>query len=376
MRGGIETWLMHVLRHIDRELLQFDFLVHTDKPCPYDEEARDLGVRIIPCERPSRPLQYRRRLHQILAEYGPYDIVHSHVHFYSGLVLQIAQGAGVRARVCHSHVGVLPEDSAAGPVRRAYLQMSRALLYGAATAGLACSREAAQALYGERWESDPRWNLLYYGIDLEPFRAPLDATVREELGLEPDALVVAHIGRFEEQKNHRFLVQILKSLVAIEPRVQLLSIGAGSLEREIKGMVAEGGLSDRVVFAGLRADVPRILRNAVDAFVLPSLCEGLGLVALEAQAAGVPAILADTVPIEAEVVGELITRASLSDSSDEWAITILEVLRRPRSMGPAAALAQVDAGPFNILRSVDHLSRFYQVMSNPTKRRRQAVAAV
>lgn len=128
-RGGVETWLMHVLRHIDRDRFQMDFLVHTTKPCDFDDEIRALGSQVIPCLHPSRPFVYARNLRRLLREHGPYDVVHSHVHHYSGWTLRIAHQAGVPVRVAHSHSDTFSVQAAAGLVRRGYLRLMRTLIH-------------------------------------------------------------------------------------------------------------------------------------------------------------------------------------------------------------------------------------------------------
>ena len=364
VHGGIETWLMHVLRHTDRAQFQMDFLVHTTTPCPYDDEVRALGGRIIPCTDPARLWSYARNFRRILRECGPYDIVHSHVHHFSGVTLRLAHAAGVPVRIAHSHVGVMPEDTAPGLLRRGYLKLMHRWISRYATVGFAASRQAAAALFGADWESDTRWKVLYYGIDLAPFHAGADRSVRAEVGLPDDAFVVGHVGRFEEQKNHRFLLEIARGIVNLEPRTFLLLIGAGSLRPEIERRVTELGLASHVIFAGLRADVPRVLCSAVGCLVMPSLCEGLGLAVVEAQAAGVPSVLADTIPPEADVVPSLVTRVRLSDPPAVWAKAVLATRDRPQPVAPNQALALVEASPFNIRQGVGELERRYLAVVN------------
>jgi glycosyltransferase involved in cell wall biosynthesis len=358
-RGGIETWLMHILRHADRERFQMDFLVHTAQPCPYDEEVRALGGNIIPCLHPARPWSYAQNFRHALATHGKYDIVHSHVQHYNGYVLRLARRAGVPVRIAHSHVDVMPEDVAPSLLRRAYLATGKRWICFHATIGLACSGVAADALFGKAWRSDARLSLLYYGIDPEPFRADANGSVKAELGLPPDTFVIGHVGRFDEQKNHRFLLEIIHDIAKAEPRSRLLLIGVGSLQPAIKRRAAELGLASRVIFAGLRSDVPRVLRGAVDAFVMPSFYEGLGIAALEAQAAGVPSFLADTIPPEADVVPQLVKRLSLSQPAGAWATALLAARREPRPVSPAEALAAVERSPFNICKGVAELQQVY-----------------
>ena len=227
-RGGVETWLMHVLRHIDRERFQMDFMVHTAKPCSYDNEVRALGGRILPCLHPNRPWRYARNFRRIVAAYGPYDIVHSHVHHYSGYTLRLAQRAGIPIRIAHSHNDASPQDISPSPLRWIYLTTTKRFIRRYATIGLAASGKAAEALFGREWQRSSFCRLLYYGIDLAPFRAKADPSVRAALQLSPDAFVIGHVGRFDEQKNHRFLLEIFRHVADADPRTRLMLIGDGA----------------------------------------------------------------------------------------------------------------------------------------------------
>ena len=228
-RGGLETWLMHVLRNIDREQYRMDFLVHGNTPLPYDAEIREMGSRIIPCPHPSRPWRYDRHFTRAVRAFGPYDIVHSHVHHFSGMVLRLARREGVLIRIAHSHNDTSPVDRRAGLPRRLYLRLMERWIARHATLGLACSPEAAVSLFGPRWGQDPTRRILYYGIDLTPFTIPADrAAVRRELGLPERSFVVGHVGRFFPQKNHEFLLEIGAELAQVEPDVRLLLVGDGA----------------------------------------------------------------------------------------------------------------------------------------------------
>ena len=358
--GGVETWLMHILRHIDRGRFQMDFLVHTAEPCPYDNEIRALGGRILPCLRPQRPWSYARNFRRILAAYGPYQIVHSHVHHYSGYTLRLAQRAGTPIRIAHSHNDVCLQDASPGPLRWIYLTTAKRWIRRFATMRLAASGKAAEALFGSNWQRSPICRLLYYGIDLEPFRAQADPSVRPALRLSPGAFVMGHVGRFDAQKNHFFLLEIFRKATDADPRTRLMLVGDGPLRPAIERRVAELGLTERVVFAGLRADVPRLLLGAVDVFVMPSLYEGLGLVCLEAQAAGLPCVIADTIPAEADVVPQLVTRLRLSQPASSWARVIFARCKETPPITQDEALAAMEASPFSIRTAVAELTRVYE----------------
>lgn len=366
-RGGVETWLMHVLRHIDRERFQMDFLVHTTESAAYDDEIRARGSRVIPCLAPNRPWQYGRAFRKIVGDFGPYDVVHSHVHHYSGLVLALARSAGVAGRIAHSHNDTRTVNSAVSPQRKAYLVLMRHLIDRFATAQLAASQEASLALFGQREADDPRTRILYYGIDLTPFEDEIDAeSVRTELGIPPNAFVVGHVGSFSTQKNHALLVRIIEALVAIEPRTHALLVGDGELRAAIEDDVRARGLADRVTMTGVRSDVPRLMMGAMDVFVMPSLYEGLPVVGIEAQAAGLPCVISREISPEVIVAKGLVTTHAVDTSPAEWASVILaSASETPSRPTRADALVAVRESDLNISNGAQELVELY---SNQTKR--------
>jgi glycosyltransferase involved in cell wall biosynthesis len=360
-RGGVETWLMHVLRNIDRDRFQMDFLVHTEKPCPYDDEASALGSKIIPCLSPAKPWLYARNFKRILREYGPYDVVHSHVHHFSGYVLWLTKQAGVSVRIAHSHNDTSAIDAKAGLYRRLYLTLTKWLIDRYATLGLAASCPVVEVLFNPTWKTDSRCRILYCGVDLTPFRDLVNSVaVRAEFGIPADTFVVGHVGRFEEQKNHLFLLEVAAAIAKKQPNMRLLMVSDGSLRLQIEQKAIEMGLDKYVIFAGLRPDVPRLMLGAMDTFVLPSLYEGLGLVLIEAQAAGLPCIFSNVVPEEADVIKPLVQRISLSQPPFAWAETILTSRDTRSSISQTDALAIVEKSSFNIASSLKILIQVYE----------------
>lgn len=357
--AGLETWLMRVLRNIDRSRFQFDFITHTADECFFDEEIRALGARILPCTPPARAWHYARSLRRILREYGPYDVVHSHLHHFSGYVLRVAEKAGVPRRIAHSHSDTRANQATAPWLRRLYLRTTERWVQRHATRGFAVSDPAGAALF-PAWNRDERWEVLYCGIELDPFLQPLDrSSVRAMLGLPHDALVLGHVGTMREPKNHLFLVEIAAAAMAREPRARLLLVGEGPKRPEIEARIRELGITDRVVMTGLVRDPLQYLRGAMDALVFPSLWEGLPLSVLEAQAAGLPCILSDVIAREVEVVEKLVTRMSLSDTADRWAAEVLRSVGEMEATVRTGALAQVEASPFNIKTCVKQLEKIY-----------------
>jgi glycosyltransferase involved in cell wall biosynthesis len=356
-RGGIETWLMNVLRQADRRKYQHEFIVHNSAVGAYDAEILRLGSRVQVVRRATNPITYVKTLSDHLRRHGPYDVVHSHVHHFSGVVLAAAHLAAVTARIAHSHTDTLANDGKASLVRRCYIKATNSLIRRHATLGLAASANAGEALF--RWPRTGRcpWQVLHYGIDLKPFAAPIDKqTVRHDLGLPADGFVVGHVGNLLPVKNHHFLIGVFAEIARDHPKAMLLLIGEGPLRPQLEAQVAVLGLSSRVVFAGARPNVSELLR-AVDVFVFPSLWEGLGLAVIEAQAAGLPVVLSDRVPQEADVVPELIRRLDPDVDARTWSKACLDVATAAM---PAEGYRRVGATDFCIARSVAALHEVYE----------------
>ena len=178
------------------------------------------------------------------------------------------------------------------------------------------------------WEEDSRCRLLHCGLDWRPFEQALEpALVRRELGIPEGAWVVGHVGRMEEQKNHLSLIRLFAKIRAADPAAHLLLLGDGRLKASIVGLVASLNLNSFVTIAGVRSDVARLMRGAMDLFVFPSRYEGLGLAFIEAQAAGLPCVVSTAVPQEAVCIGPLCTRLDIADSEERWVQVILEAKR-------------------------------------------------
>ena len=323
-RGGIETWLLEVLRHIDPKKCRMDFVVHTSEPGAYDGEVRGLGGKIFPCLSPSSPIHYARNFFEILNSNGPYDVVHSHVHHFSGYVLMLAALHGVRTRVAQSHTGRL--ESSRGWGRRMYLALMRQLIGKCSTTGVAVSELAGDSLF-PGWRGDRRWQICPCGIDLKRFEVEVDpAGIRAELGIPRGAKVVGHVGRFVDVKNHDFIVKVAAELLQTEAMAAFLLVGDGPRRSTIEEEVARRGISDRFVFTGVRDDVPALLKGAMDAFLFPSKYEGLPVGLMEAQVAGLPCVASDAISAEAEFVKGNVHWLSLNAGPKRWAAALKERL--------------------------------------------------
>lgn len=316
-RGGAETTFMEFLRHIDRARFRMDVLVHTMRRCSFDDEIRALGSQVIPCLRPSRPLAYGRHFKDILRKDAAYDIVHSHVEHFSGYVLRLAAECGVQGRIAHCHSAPKTDPKQLTPARRAYLALTERWIRQYATMGLAVSANSASSLYGSHWRQDPRFRVLRTGIDLTPFEHVDRTAVRAEFNIPHDAVVVGHVGSLLPVKNHPFILETFAAFLAQVPSAHLVLAGGGPLMSEIRALAQAKGIDARVHMPGLRLDVPRVLA-AFDLFLFPSRHEGLPLAVLEAQAAGVPCVLSDTITREVDVELGLVRFLGLQTGKQDW----------------------------------------------------------
>ena len=361
--GGVEVWLLNVFRNADLDAVAFDVMVHNQAEGAYDREIQSLGIGIHCNPEFRNPYRYYRRLAEIVGRPNRYDVIHSHVHHYSGLVLALAAALGVPARIAHSHNDTSAQDGSGGAPRRAYLALMKALLRRSATLGLACSELAGTSLFGGRWQSDSRWRLFYYGIDPAMYRIPSDAAgVRTEFDLPPDAELIIHVGRFDHQKNHVFLAEVFEQIALARPAAYLMLVGTGPLQTAVREWFGSRGLQHRVRFCGRRSDVPRLL-TASNLFVFPSHHEGLPVACLEAQAAGLPLLLSDRITSEVIVAPARATVLPLGDAG-AWARAADAALATEPNRG--AAVSAFAGSPFDIARSTSSLLETYAALpGNP-----------
>jgi glycosyltransferase involved in cell wall biosynthesis len=358
-RAGLETWIMRVLRLIDREQFQIDILVHSLEPGAYDAEVRSLGCQIFVCPFLTQPWIYAAEFKRILKEHGPYDAVHSHVHFFSGYVLRLAKEAQVPCRIAHGHNDQHTAEHRAGWRRRGYVALMKHWIHQSATHGLATSQLAAIDLFGPQWSSNPNINLLFSGLDLALFECAVSSTLRQTWGIPTDAWVIGHVGRFEQPKNHRFLLEIAAKAMNRRSNIYLVLVGDGSLRSLIEEQVQALGIGDHVIFAGSHSDIPSLLLGVFDIFLFPSLHEGLGVALLEAQAAGLPCLISETIPPEADIIPKLVKRMSLEASEAEWAKALLDQAHSTPRLSVAETLPLIRQSPFDMKHSISTLIKLY-----------------
>lgn len=288
--GGVEQVVMNYYRHIDRSHVQFDFLVDSDSTLVPRDEIESLGGRVFVIPPYQQALRYQRELTGLFREEA-WPIVHSHVNALSVFPLRAAKRAGIPVRIAHSHSTTGRGENARKAMKLALRHFSRVY----PTDLFACGRYAGEWLFGRGAE----FTVMTNAIELASFKFDpvVRKEVRAELGIPEGTFLVGHIARFVTQKNHAFLLRVFARLKDMFPGSRLVMVGEGPLEGETKRLAQELGLGDSATFLGRRKDAAR-LYSAFDAFALPSFYEGLCVVGVEAQAAGLPCLFSDAVTRE------------------------------------------------------------------------------
>lgn len=352
-RAGAETMIMNLYRSIDRERIQFDFLVHEERDCDYDEEILNLGGSIarVPRFTGLNTADYQRRVRWALERLPEDLIVHGHIGSSAAIYLNEAKRLG-RVAIAHSHRQHYPLSAQ----ELAFRAVSFPARY-VADEFLACSVQAGIDRFGRAVTEGDHFHVLNNGIPVRSYENSdeLYRAAKRKLGFG-NVPLVGHVGRFDKVKNHDFLIEVFDCVRGSRPDARLLLVGQGEREGEIRSLVEARGLSESVVFYGLASDVPSMVR-AMDAFVMPSFTEGLGMALVEAQAAGVPCVFSDGVP-ESTLLTSSSVRLPLSLGPQVWADRVLERLNAPKQWSFDADL--VRSAGFDISETAQWLADYYE----------------
>lgn len=312
--GGAESFIMNMYRNLDRNQVQFDFLLRSSDNI-YKDELEEMGSRIYVTA--AFPRHFIQNAIQTSAFFKThhYDIIHVHANalLYT-YALECAKKSGVKCRIIHSHNAAMAHMQLL-PIHRA----NKRRIGGLATEFFACSNVAGQ------WMFDRDFSVIPNAIDLPAFTFNVETRdrIREKYGIRSEELVIGHIGRFTEQKNHSFLLDVFAEIIKIRPNSKLMLVGDGELRCSIEAKAEKQKLRNKIVFLGSTNTVSEIV-NAFDVFVFPSVYEGLGIVALEAQANGLRMICSEAVPSEVLMDDSMCT-LPLSAGAEYWAWQILNM---------------------------------------------------
>ena len=346
--GGSQTMIMNIYRNIDRTKMQFDFVLDHPDETYFAEDIKALGGRIftMPVFKGTNAGEIKRDWNNFFYTHPEYHVLHSHVRSYASLYLPVAAKHGVKT-IIHSH-----STSNGSGITAKMKDMLQLPLRDQADILMACSSEAGKWLFGEEACRSNKYIFLPNAVDLRRFSMHEDARkkYRRDMGLE-DKLVIGHVGRFLNAKNHSFLLDVFAKVHEKKPDSVLLLIGDGGSEKQhVIDKACELGIAESVLLSGNRSDVPELM-STMDVFVFPSLWEGMPATVIEAQAAGLPCLISDTITTDVDI-SPLVKRLPLDDAGI-WAEEVL------KERGRQDVSEDIIRSGFEIHSSVDLLTGLY-----------------
>lgn len=346
--GGTQALLMNIYRKIDRTKVQFDFLVVYKEKQFYDDEIESMGGHVYKLsfrEDLNLP-KFQKDLKNFFKQHHEYQIVHCHAYTIGYFCLKAAKKAGIPVRIAHSHSNAAVHD-----VKLPLKLIMQKLFTIYSTDLFACSEEAGKFAFKGK-----KFGIVQNAIDSQKFIA--DANIREEIRKAlrvENKFVVGHVGRMQLEKNHNFLIDVFAEIKKKKLDAELILVGTGPLEEKVRSKVADKGLTESVQFLGNRKDMNRIYQ-AMDIFVFPSLFEGLGIVAIEAQAAGIPIVCSEGLPPETDIT-PIYHKLMLSDGVEKWAEAAIEMAQSPEAHTNMQKYI-IDAG-FDMSATAKNMEEYY-----------------
>ena len=349
-RAGTETMLMNYYRHINRKKVQFDFAVCTEEKCDYDDEILSMGGHIYryPQYKGGNHFRYIAWWKKFFLQHPEYHIVHGHIGSTAAIYLGIAKQFKCFT-IAHSH-GTKGPLSFRSLIYQFYSYPTRFI----ADQFFGCSMQALEDRYGKKVAYSSKARVLNNAInsDLYAYDKKTREDVRKELQITNNMFVIGTVGRLSPEKNPFMIVNILTALKKRNIDFKFIWVGVGKMKDDIIKAVNQNNLTQNVEMLGLRNDIPRVLQ-ALDVFVFPSVWEGLGIVAIESQAAGLPTLCSDQVPIEAKVT-DLCEFISLNNTS-LWVDSIIKCKGKKR----LNTLDSIKNNGYDIHDNAEWLQDFY-----------------
>lgn len=358
--SGIANVIMNYYRNINRNIVQFDFLVtSTDNGEEYVSEIEKYGGKIyyFPKLRLTNANNFIKEMNCFFGEHkNEYIAVHSHFFQLDGIIFRIAKKYGIKECISHSHNSRY-SDYKIKSLRNFIMSLP---LKKEATRWMACSKSAGKFLFGKKFYDSPKSLILNNAIDCKKFifNQEIGENKKKELGLE-NKFIIGHIGRFSPQKNHEFLINVFKIIKEKQNNAFLVLVGTGPLTESIKKLVKDNQLVDDILFLGQRNDVSDLLQM-FDVMVFPSRYEGLGIALIEAQVSDLPCVYSDVIPEEVNILdsNEIL---SLDENYEVWADAVLKYQNHKRSNN---TLKDIERAGYNIVVEAQKLEEFYMSLVN------------
>lgn len=356
--GGIENFIMNIYRNIDREKIQFDFLMHTEEKGIFEDEILSLGGKIyrIPFMTKVGHFKYLKELRKFYKSYSQYKIIHSHYNTISGLILREAKKCEIPIRISHSHAAY----SKYGLIENIYKNYSKSFINKVSTHRLACSNLAGEWLYTKKGN----FKVINNGIEAKKyiFNFEKRQATKKLLNISEEEKIIGHIGRIDSGKNQNFIIDIFYEILKEEQNYKLILIGEGPLKRKLEEKVNKLGIEEKVIFLGIRKDVNNLLQ-AMDLFLFPSISEGLPVTLVEAQASGIPCFISDSVTKEIDLECNLTEFISLEKNAEEWKKIILNKRIKERKN----TLIKIKEKKYDIEENVKEIEKFYLCLNGELK---------
>lgn len=324
--GGAETFLMKMYREVDKNQYQFDFAVTSKDKGFYDDEIISMGGRIFHITpKSTNPIKNFYSIFTLVKKEQYKIVLRSSQHSLSALELFAAWIGGATKRIYRSS-----NSKPTGTGKREYylhrLFMFMPILF--ANVRIAPSVEAAEFMFGKKCIKKGKAQLVHNSLDTTLYSFNLESRnqLRKEFNVSENEILIGHIGRFNHQKNHIFLIEIFHEYLQLNPNAKLILVGDGELYSTIVEKVIEHKIADSVIFTGVRKDIPQVL-SAFDLFLFPSFYEGMPNTVIEAQTSGLPCIISDCITKDVKIT-DLVNFLSLNADSCVWAKKIVETLTK------------------------------------------------
>ena len=355
--GGAETMLLNILKTANKNKFEFYFLCYSNRKYGYEDDIKQMGGKIIRIKK-AWPIRFIREIIKTIRE-NEIDVVHCHTYYNSVYPVIAARISGIKTIISHSHN---TRSSKTVPIfKKIYYKVAGKFIKKYSTHLVACGNEAGKAFFGK----NSNFSVFNNGIILDDFAFSLNKrnSMRKELGISEDTVVVGHIGRFSEQKNHEFLVKVFYEYQKNNQNSVLLLLGDGGLIEKIKKMVDDKGISDKVMFLGVKKNA-KDYYSAFDVFAFPSWYEGLPVVLVEAQANGVEILASDTIDKGVDVCGQM--KFLPIDSIEKWVVAISNIKRKRYKN-----FEKMLNGKYDLSKNIKYIESIYEGgITNKTKGRK------